>query len=64
MGQGIARAIKAKTSPGDKIGLSIGHLGKDSAPDDRGAKHAIEGWEADYAKRLAETVARHLAIPT
>lgn len=64
LGQGIARAIKAKTSSGDKIGLSIGHLGKDSAPNDRGAKHAIEGWEADYAKRLAETVARHLAIPT
>ena len=64
LGQGIARAIKANTSAGDKIGLSIGHLGKDSAPDDRGARHVIEGWEADYAKRLAETVARHLAIAT
>lgn len=64
LGQGIARAIKACTSPGDKIGLSVGHFGKDSAPDDRGARHAFEGWEAEYAKRLAETVARHLAIPT
>ncbi len=64
LGQGIARAIKANTAEGAKIGLSIGHLGKDSAPDDRGARHAIEGWEADYAKRLAETVARHLEIPT
>lgn len=64
LGQGIARAIKANTDAGDKIGLSIGHLGKDSAPEDRGARHAIEGWEADYAKRLAETVARHLEIPT
>jgi hypothetical protein len=64
LGQGIARAIKAKTADGDKIGLSVGHLGKDSAPDDRGARHVIEGWEADYAKRLAETVARHLEIPT
>ena len=63
LGQGIARAIKASTADDDKIGLSIGHLGKDSSPDDRGARHAIEGWEADYAKRLAETVARHLAIP-
>ena len=62
LGQGIARAIKANTAEGDKIGLSIGHLGKDSAPDDRGARHAIEGWEADYAKRLAEIVAKHLAI--
>lgn len=64
LGQGIARAIKANTSAGDRIGLSVGHFGKDSAPDDRGARHAIEGWEAEYAKRLAETVARHLAIPT
>jgi hypothetical protein len=63
LGQGIARAIKANTSDGDKIGLSVGHLGKDSAPEDRGAKHAIDGWEADYAKRLAETVAQHLGIP-
>lgn len=63
LGQGIARAIKAKTRDGDKIGLSIGHLGKDSAPHDRGARHAIRGYEADYAKRLAETVARHLALP-
>ena len=63
LGQGIARAIKAHTSERDKIGLSIGHLGKDSAPEDRGAAHAISGWEADYAKRLAEIVARHLAIP-
>ena len=64
LGQGIARAIKLKTTAGDKIGLSVGHFGKDSAPDDRGAKHAIEGWEADYAKKLAETVARQLVIPT
>lgn len=64
LGQGIARAIKASTGERDKIGLSIGHLGKDSAPNDRGARHATEGWEADYARRLAETVARHLAIPT
>ena len=64
LGQGIARAIKVNTAAGDKIGLSVGHFGKDSAPDDRGARHAIEGWEAEYAKRLAETVARHLAIPT
>lgn len=64
LGQGIARAIKANTDEGDKIGLSVGHFGKDSAPDDRGARHVIEGWEAEYAKRLAETVARHLAIPT
>jgi hypothetical protein len=63
LGQGIARAIKANTDEADKIGLSIGHLGKDSAPDDRGARHAIEGWEADYAKRLVEIVAKHLAIP-
>lgn len=57
----VANAIKRCSADGDTIGLSVGHFGKDSAPQDRGARHAIAGWEAEYAQRLADGVALRLS---
>lgn len=58
--KGIANAIKSVTGEDEIIGLSVGHLGKTSQPNDRGVQGFFGDWEGDYNKRMAEAVARHL----
>jgi len=48
----IAGSIKTIFPDGGLIGLSIGHKGKESNPNDKGAK-AVDGrWEADLVEKL------------
>lgn len=52
----IASSLVAVTQSGDLIGLSIGHLGKDSAPGDRGADCIDGDTEATHGEKLALAV--------
>lgn len=38
------------------VGLSVGHIGKRTSPNDKGAKCVFGDFEADHAKNLAELV--------
>ncbi len=44
----------------DVIGLSVGHKGKTSQPDDKGARCVFGDFEADHAEQLAKLVASRL----
>ena len=59
LAQVVARALKADTTEGDLIGLSIGHLGKTSNPSDCGAnafdgRHVETDYNAPMARRVSE----------
>ena len=56
----VSQAIIDSTADGALIGLSIGHLGKDSSPRDRGADCVFRDMEATHAEALAREVARLL----
>ena len=56
----VADAIRASTQAGDVIGLSIGHLGKDSSPSDRGADCRLHDTEAAHGEAMARAVAKLL----
>ena len=57
----VADALIAATADGDLIGLSIGHLGKDSSPGDRGAACCLGDTEATHGSKLALTVCQLLS---
>jgi hypothetical protein len=61
LAEAVAKAILDATQPGDKIGLSIGHLGKDSSPSDRGAPCSLGDMEATHGEAMARAVAKLLA---
>jgi len=56
LAQTVAAALVAATQPGDLIGLSIGHLGKDSSPHDTGADCIDGDTEATHGEKLALAV--------
>lgn len=62
LAEAVAKAILDSTQPGDKVGLSIGHLGKDSSPSDRGAACSLGDMEATHGEAMARAVAKLLAV--
>ncbi len=61
LGEVVATAILASTKDGDTVGLSIGHLGKDSSPKDRGATCRGHDTEAEHGEALAHAVEKLIA---
>ncbi len=53
----VCRVIRSHFKHNPKIALSVGHIGKASNPDDRGASVLGGGTEAQYAGLVAEQVA-------
>lgn len=60
LARAVADAIRSSTNPADVIGLSIGHLGKDSSPSDRGAPCKLHDMEATHGEAMARAVAQLL----
>lgn len=48
----LVKSVQRFFPGGGQVGLSVGHKYKTSNPDDRGAKLAGGGWEADYAEKV------------
>ncbi len=61
LAKAVAQVILESTCDKDTIGLSIGHLGKDSSPNDRGATCRGGDTEATHGEALARAVAELLA---
>jgi hypothetical protein len=60
LAEAVATAVLDSTQDGEVIGLSIGHLGKDSSPSDRGARCQRGDMEATHGEALARAVAKRL----
>jgi N-acetylmuramoyl-L-alanine amidase len=57
----LAAALRAALPADALIGLSVGHRGKPSKPNDHGAACALGDTEADHAQALGEALAAALA---
>lgn len=57
----IVHVVRGALPRGGVVALSCGHVGKTSYPDDRGARRASGGWEAELAVQVVDLAARLLA---
>lgn len=53
----IVHVVRGAAPKGGVIALSVGHAGKTSSPDDRGAPVHGGGWEADICQRIVDLAA-------
>lgn len=57
----LVHVVRGACPRGGVVALSVGHLGKAQAPDDRGAPLAGGGWEGDLALRVVDRAHEMLA---
>ncbi len=50
----LAELVREFLPEGGLVALSVGHIGKTSAPRDRGAKIVTGGWEADWSMAVVD----------
>lgn len=60
----IVHVVRGALPQGGRVGLSIGHVNRDSHPGDRGAPWHGGGWEADLAGSVVQRAAEILRSVT
>ena len=64
LGMGLAATVRGAVPAGGVIALSIGHVGRPSHPDDRGAPRVGGGWESEHNEEIVRVAAGALGRMT